>query len=122
MPQLARNAEMEDHPHTEDDPKKVLRDNDLAIAAYLSQAFAENDLEKVLLALNWVMRAQNVQALAKEAGLRRDNLYTTFGGKVDPRLSRILKMFKALNVKFEVVPLGPREVPSRPRLGRPKKP
>jgi probable addiction module antidote protein len=118
MPQVAENAEMD----TEDDLKKVLRDNDLAIAAHLSRAFGENDLEKVLLALNQVMRAQNVQALAKEAGLRRDKLYTTFGGKVDPQLSRILKMFKALNVKFEVVPLGPRQAPPRPRLGRPKKP
>ena len=119
---LPRKAKMDDHPNAEDDPKKVLRDNDLAIAAYLSQAFGENDLEKVLLALNRVMRAQNVQALAKEAGLRRDNLYTTFGGKVDPRLSRILKIFKVLNIKFEVVPLeNARELPPRPKLGRPKK-
>ena len=113
---------MEDHPSAEDDPKNVLRDNDLAIASYLSEAFAENDPETVLLALSQVMRAQNVQALAREAGLRRDNLYTTFGGKVDPRISRILKVFKALNVKFEVVSLGAREFPSRPKLGRPKKP
>jgi probable addiction module antidote protein len=112
---------MDDHRSAEDDPKKVLRDNNLAIASYLSEAFAENDLDAVLLALNRVLRAQNVQALAKEAGLRRDKLYTTFGGKVDPQLSRILKMFKALNIKFEVVPLNARELPPRPKLGRPKK-
>ena len=103
-------------------PKKtVLRDNDLAIAAYLSEAFAENDLEQALVALKQVMRAQNVQALAREAGLPRDKLYTTFGGKVDPQLSRILRMFKALNVRFAVVSAGPREMPARPKLGRPKK-
>jgi len=99
----------------------ALRDNDSEIAVYLSEAFAENDLEKALFALNQVLRAQNVQALAREAGLRRDKLYTTFGGRVDPQLSRILKMFRALNVRISVVPLGPREMPARPALGRPKK-
>jgi len=99
----------------------ALRDNDSEIAGYLSEAFAENDLEKALFALNQVLRAQNVQALAREAGLRRDKLYTTFGGRVDPQLSRILKMFRALNVRISVVPLGPREMPARPALGRPKK-
>ena len=105
-----------------ENPKKSdLRDNDVAVAAHLSEAFAENDFEKVLAALNRVMLAQNVQALAKEANLRRDKLYTTFGGRVDPQLSRILKLFKALNVRFTVTPLGPRETPLRPKLGRPRK-
>jgi probable addiction module antidote protein len=105
-----------------ENPKRAsLRDNDVAIAAYLTEAFEENDFEKVLIALNRVMLAQNVQALAQESGLRRDKLYGTFGGRVDPQLSRILKMFKALNVRFSIVPLSPRELPSRPKLGRPKK-
>ena len=37
-----------------------------------------------LKAISRVMRAQNVQALAREAGLRRNRLYKTFGGEVDP--------------------------------------
>jgi probable addiction module antidote protein len=113
---------MEEPPETCENPKKSdLRDNDAAIAAYLSEAFAENDFDKVLAALSRVMRAQNVQALAKEAELRRDKLYTTFGGRVDPQLSRILKMFKALNVRFSVESMGPREIPARAKLGRPKR-
>jgi DNA-binding phage protein len=57
----------------------------------------------------------------KRAGLRREKLYKTFGGKVDPQLGRLLKLFAALNVRFEVVPMQGRPVPSRPKLGRPPK-
>jgi len=49
------------------DPK-LFRDNPDAVAAYLSDAFAKNDLTALLEAINLVMRAQNVQAMAREAG------------------------------------------------------
>src|SRR6516165_1736600 len=108
-----------------DDEQKNLRerfrDRPDMIASYLTDAFAENDLECVTLALNHVLRAQNVQALAREAGLGRETLYKSFGGKVDPQLGRLLKLFAALNVRFEVVPMQGRPVPSRPKLGRPRK-
>jgi probable addiction module antidote protein len=99
--------------------KERFRDNPDMIASYLTDAFAENDLERVTLALNHVLRAQNVQALAREAGLRRDKLYKTFGGKVDPQLGRLLKLFEAMNLRIEVVPGAERPVPARPKLGRP---
>jgi probable addiction module antidote protein len=103
-------------------PKKsFFRDNKEVIAAYLTAAFAKNDLTEVLPALRLILRAQNVQAIAREAGLRRDKLYRTFGGEVDPQLGRILKLFSALNVRFTVVPLPAQERPPRPKLGRPKK-
>ena len=101
--------------------KERFRDRPDMIASYLTDAFAENDLECVTLALNHVLRAQNVQALAREAGLRRDKLYTTFGGKVDPQLGRLLKLLAAMNVRIEVVPMRKRPVPIRPKLGRPPK-
>ncbi len=101
--------------------KERFRDRPDMIASYLTDAFAENDLECVTLALNRVLRAQNVQALAREAGLRRDKLYKTFGGKVDPQLGRLLKLLAAMNVRIEVVPMPARPVPARPKLGRPPK-
>ena len=58
------------------------RDNPQAIARYLTEAFETNDLSTIMQCINRVMRAQNVQALAREAGLRRDRLYKTFGGEV----------------------------------------
>jgi probable addiction module antidote protein len=101
--------------------KERFRDRPDMIASYLTDAFAENDLECVTLALSHVLRAQNVQALAREAGLRRDKLYRTFGGKVDPQLGRLLKLLAAMNVRIEVVPMSKRPVPIRPKLGRPSK-
>jgi probable addiction module antidote protein len=101
--------------------RERFRDRPDMIASYLTDAFAENDLECVAPALNHVLRAQNVQAIAREAGLRRDKLYKTFGGKVDPQLGRLLKLFAALNVRFEVVPMPERPGPARPKLGRPPK-
>ena len=108
----------------DDEQKKLrerFRDRPDVIASYLTDAFAENDLECVAQALNHVLRAQNVQALAREAGLRRDKLYKTFGGKVDPQLGRLLKLFAAMNVRIEVVAMPERPVPARPKLGRPPK-
>ena len=104
-----------------DDLKQRFRDRPDMIASYLTDAFAENDLERATFALSHVLRAQNVQALALEAGLRRDKLYKTFGGKVDPQLGRLLKLFAAMNVRIEVVPMPERPLPARPKLGRPPK-
>lgn len=103
------------------DDKKLFRDNPVAISSYLSDAFEKNELEVVLEAINRVMRAQNVQAMAREAGLRRDRLYKTFDGDTNPMLGRVMALFEALGVRLSVTPLPPRQVPSRPKLGRPSK-
>jgi len=102
------------------DPK-LFRDNPVAVAAYLSDAFAKNDLTALLEAINLVMRAQNVQAMAREAGLRRDRLYKTFDGETNPMLGRVMALLNALGVHLTVTPLPPRPIPPRPKLGRPPK-
>jgi probable addiction module antidote protein len=103
------------------DLKVRFRDNPKAIARYLNESLAKNQLEPVLAAFDEILRAQNVQALAREAGMRRDKLYGTFGGKVDPTLGRVLKLLGALNVRLVAVAWVPRSIPPRPKLGRPKK-
>ncbi|EIG55851.1 hypothetical protein [Bradyrhizobium sp. WSM1253] len=89
----------------------LVRDNPAAISAYLTEQFAENDLLKAKNALSRVMKAQNVQILARDAGLRRDALYRTFGGRIDPQLSRILRLFSAINVRACVVPVSGTDSP-----------
>jgi probable addiction module antidote protein len=81
---------------------RLFRDNPKNIAAYLSNASAKNDLAAILAAINRVMRAQNVKALARDAGMRREGLYRTFGGGIDPRLSRVMALFAALGVRITV--------------------
>ena len=100
---------------------KMFRDNPVAIASYLSEIFDKNDYAALLSAFNRVMRAQNVQALAREAGLRRDRLYKTFGGETDPTLYRVMDLFDALGVRLTVQALPQRDMPPRPKLGRPRK-
>jgi probable addiction module antidote protein len=86
------------------DPNRF-RDNPPEIAAYLTAAFAENDLAEVLKALNLVMRGQNVKALAKRAGIRREPLYRSFGGEVNPHFSRVIELLHALGVRIQIAPM-----------------
>lgn len=82
----------------------LFRDNPSAIATYITEKFEKNDITEGRVALSLVMQAQNVQMLARDAGLRRDTLYKTFGGRVDPQLSRVLKLFDAMNVRALIKP------------------
>jgi probable addiction module antidote protein len=100
---------------------RIFRDNPEAIAHYLSDAFDKNDIDTILKAINRVMRAQNVQALARESGLRRDKLYVTFGGETEPYLYRVMALLNALGVGLTVKAKPPRPIPPRPKLGRPRK-
>lgn len=93
---------------------ELFRDNPAAAAIYLTEKMKENDFIDARAALSRVMQAQNVQMLARDAGLRRDTLYKTFGGRIDPQLSRILRLFDALNVQARVVRADPSEAHSAP--------
>jgi probable addiction module antidote protein len=102
------------------DPRRY-RDNPQAIARYLGEAFETNDFSKIMQSINRMMRAQNVQARARVAGLRRDRLYKTFGGEVNPQLGRVMELFEGLGVRLTVTALPPRDRAERPKLGRPRK-
>ena len=98
------------------------RDNPTAIAEHLTRALATNDLPIILAAIREVLRAQNVSAFSRVTGLRRDRLYKTFGGDIDPVFSRIIKVLEGLDVQLTVKPrkvLKPK--PPLPKLGRPRK-
>ena len=107
---------------SDSDAKLLFRDNPEAIARHLTDAFEQNELVAVVTAIRQVLHAQNVKAFARENGLRRDGLYHTFSGKLDPALGRVLKVLQGLNVRLTVVPLPPKPKPPRPKLGRPIKP
>jgi probable addiction module antidote protein len=96
-------------------------DNPKAIARHLTEALATNQLQPVLTALNQLVVAQNVVALSKEIGLRRENLYRTLRGTQDPSLGRVLKLVTGLNVQLVAVAGAARDIPIRPKIGRPRK-
>jgi probable addiction module antidote protein len=103
------------------DLQRRFRDNPKAVARHLNKSLRTNQLEPVLDALRQVFIGQNVAAVARESGLRRDKLYGSFGGTVDPTLSRVLALLNAMNVRLVAVPCSPRPIPPRPKLGRPRK-
>lgn len=84
---------------------ELLRDNPAGISFYLTEIFRENDIVIAREALRVVMRSQNVQILARDAGMRRDALYRTFGGRIDPQLTRVLKLFDAMDVEAGIMPI-----------------
>jgi probable addiction module antidote protein len=97
------------------------RDNPLEIARYLTEILARDDFPALLEALSTVLRAQNVSALSRATGLRRERLYVTFDGMIEPDFKRVLKLLEGLDVQFKVVPRENRKPkPQLPKLGRPR--
>ena len=103
------------------DLKERFRDKPEAIAPYLNESLAKNELEPVMKALNQILIGQNVMAIAREAGINRKTLYDSFGGKVDPSFGRVLAVLGALNIRLVAVPGPLRPIPPRPKLGRPRR-
>ena len=103
------------------DLKRRFLDKPEEVARHLNRSLKANQLQPVLNALHEILVGQNVAAVARESGMRRDKLYGTFGGTVDPTLSRVMALLSALNVRLVAVPRWPRNVPQRPKLGRPRK-
>ena len=98
------------------------RDNPAEIASFLTETLRRDDLPAFLAGLSTVLRAQNVSALSRATGLRRDRLYKTFGGAIDPDFGRVLKLLEGLDVQLAVVPRdNPKPKPALPKLGRPRK-
>jgi probable addiction module antidote protein len=93
-----------------------------AIAEHLTRALETDDMPTILAAFREVLTGQNVSQFARATGLRRERLYRTFGGEVDPSFSRIIKVLEGLDVQLTV---KPRKVakpkPPLPKLGRPRK-
>src|SRR5258707_5544725 len=81
---------------------KQLRDNPALIACFLGRAFETDDFPTILGALRDVLRAQNVSAISRATGLRRDRLYKTFDGESEPDFARVLKLLEGFGVQLTV--------------------
>jgi probable addiction module antidote protein len=75
-------------------------DSDEAVAEYMSAMLQANDPDLLLLALGDVARAKGMAQVAKEAGLGRESLYKALTPGAKPRFDTILKVARALGVKF----------------------
>ena len=78
-------------------------DDDQAIAEYMT-AVLETDDADLLLALGDVARAKGMAQVAKDAGLGRESLYQALSPGAKPRFETVMKVARALGVKFRLQP------------------
>lgn len=83
------------------DPVDYLKSEE-DMAAYLEACLEEapDDAALVAAALGDIARARGMVRLAKETGLTREGLYKALSKDGNPSLSTVLKVLKALGLKF----------------------
>jgi len=79
-------------------------DNDEAIAEYMTAVLEENDTDLLILALADVARAEGMAQVAKDAGLGRESLYKALAPGAKPRFDTVMRVARALGVKFSAHP------------------
>lgn len=75
-------------------------DDDEAIAEYMTAVLETNDPDLLLLALGDVARAKGMAQVARDAGLGRESLYKALAPGAKPRFDTVMRVAKALGVKF----------------------
>jgi probable addiction module antidote protein len=86
------------------DAARYLNDDE-AIAEYMTAVLETNDSDLLLLALSDVARAKGMAQVAKDAGLGRESLYKALAPGAKPRFETVMKVARALGVKFTAHPV-----------------
>lgn len=71
-----------------------------AIAAYLEEAFQDEDPAEIAKALGNVARAKGMTEISRKTGLSRESLYKALSGEGNPEFATVLKVMKALDLKI----------------------
>lgn len=79
-------------------------DDDEAIAEYMTAVLEASNPDLLLLALSDVARAKGMAQVAKDAGLGRESLYKALAPGAKPRFETVMKVARALGVKFTAHP------------------
>lgn len=74
------------------------------IAAYLTAAAENGDMELLLIALKDIANARNMTQLAADAGLGRASLYKALTPGAKPQFETVMKLAGALGLKVEFRP------------------
>ena len=85
------------------DATRYLEDDE-AIAEYMTAILETNDPDLLLLALSDVARAKGMAQVAKDAGVGRESLYKALTPGAKPRFETVVKVARALGVKFTAQP------------------
>ena len=76
--------------------------SDEDIARYLEAVFEDGDPNLVAAALGDVARAKGMSKIAQAAGLGRESLYKALSTVGNPEFATVLKVTRALGLKFKV--------------------
>lgn len=87
------------------DPAEGLT-SDAAIAAFMAEAFASEDVGYIAHALGVVARAKGMTQIAGETGLSREQLYRSFSGNGNPTLKTTIAVMKALGIRLTARPMA----------------
>lgn len=80
-----------DHLQTEED-----------ILAYLDAALEDSDPALIVAVLGDIARAKGMALVARETGLGRESLYKALSPSGNPEFATVLKVLKALGLRFHV--------------------
>ena len=85
-----------------DPAEHLITDEDMA--AYLEAALQEGDSALIAAALGDIARAKGMSQIARDAGLGRESLYKALAPGAKPRFETVMKVARALGVKFTAQP------------------
>lgn len=86
------------------DAARYLTD-DAAVAEYVTAVLEADNPDLLLLALGDIARARGMAQIAEAAGLGRESLYKALAPGAKPRFDTVLKVARALGVRFEAHPI-----------------
>jgi probable addiction module antidote protein len=72
------------------------------MAAYLEAAIEDSDPVVISAAIGDIARAKGMSQIARETGLGRESLYKALSPGGNPEFATILKVVRALGLKFHV--------------------
>src|SRR5260363_300898 len=77
------------------------------MALYIEAALEESDSDPTFIAKAFgvIARARGMTQVAKDAGLSRESLYKALSGERSPALSTIMKVSKALGLRWNIQPM-----------------
>jgi len=82
-------------------PMDFLKTDD-EIAAYLTDAYRDDDPAVFIVALGHVVKHKGLAQVAEDTGLNRESLYKTFNGKVQPKWDTVHRLLKAMKVELAI--------------------
>lgn len=86
------------------DPAEYLDTNE-GIATYMTEALETGDPAFVADALGVIARARGMTEVSREAGVSRESLYRALSTDGNPEFGTVMRVARALGLRFSVIPL-----------------